>query len=747
MRMLLCFFAGLFLPTSVLLSDDPGEARQGVPVYNSPLGTRIDQSIDRARKYLYAQQNPDGSWTNGDRADADGGRTSIVLLALLSAGEPADSEVVTRALGFLRNVRSRTTYGTSLRAAALSLLPERLRRAELPFDLRWLLGAQINRGADRGLYTYGDRIEGNGDYSNSQYGVLGVWYAADAGLEVPAAFWRDTEAAWRRGQRADGSFGYTPTSSRGYASMTAAGAATLAITEEFLHVQRASDLNRLRPNQPLEDALHWLGENLAADANTGRGNQWVHYMLFGVERVGEATGFTRFGDKQWFEMGAEYLLRDQLPDGSWNGSCGPHADTAYALLFLARGQAPVAVQKLQWGWRWNNRPLDARRISRHIRTTFERLVNWQVLSIDSPLDEWRQSPILYIASDRLFEPTDEQKQKLRAYVEQGGLILAVNEGGRDDFNRSVERLATELWPTYELRPLPVTSPILRGNFDATQLGSNIQSVNNGVRELLVLVRDTDISWKWHAKVDTPRPGQSPWALVGNVWLYATDAIPPARKTETTWIDAPGAVRGLPTARVARLRYQGNWNPEPAGWTRLSNLLATERVATLSVDEVAIAGGLDAARHPIAHLTGTTEFALEQAERDALKRYLDAGGQLVIDAAGGTVPFAVSAERTMSQLYPAGRLAPLPLDHPVYRAGKPGMQKLDLVGYRRKAVEAMRYINQPRLKGFTVDGRVVAILSSEDLSAGLAGYARDGIIGYTPASSTRLMTNILLHAAK
>jgi hypothetical protein len=272
-------------------------------------------------------------------------------------------------------------------------------------------------------------------------------------------------------------------------------------------------------------------------------------------------------------------------------------------------------------------------------------------------------------------------------------------------------------------------------------------VNNGVRELLVLVRDTDISWKWHAKVDTPRPGQSPWALVGNLWLYATDAIPPARKTETTWIDAPPTVRGLPTVRVARLRYQGNWNPEPAGWTRLSNLLATERVATLSVEEVAVGDGLDVARHPIAHLTGTTDFALEQAERDALKRYLDAGGQLVIDAAGGTVPFAVSAERLMSQLYPTGRLAPLPLDHPIYRAGKPGMQKLDLVGYRRKAVEAMRYINQPRLKGFTVDGRVVAILSSEDLSAGLVGYPRDGIIGYTPASSSRLMTNILLHAAR
>ena len=37
---------------------------------------------------------------------------------------------------------------------------------------------------------------------------------------------------------------------------------------------------------------------------------WLHYMLFGYERVGEASGLTRFGRRKWFDEGAGYLVRD-----------------------------------------------------------------------------------------------------------------------------------------------------------------------------------------------------------------------------------------------------------------------------------------------------------------------------------------------------------------------------------------------------------------------------------------------------
>ena len=45
---------------------------------------------------------------------------------------------------------------------------------------------------------------------------------------------------------------------------------------------------------------------------------WVHYMLFGYERVGEASGLTRFGTHKWFDEGAQFLMDIQNPDGSWS---------------------------------------------------------------------------------------------------------------------------------------------------------------------------------------------------------------------------------------------------------------------------------------------------------------------------------------------------------------------------------------------------------------------------------------------
>lgn len=744
-----CLLAPALLATLVASSPTRGsalETRGGLLVSTSDAARRVDQSIERARRFLLARQRDDGSWDNGG-GDADGGRTSLVLLALLSSGESPDSPAVQSALKHLRSITHRTTYGTSLRAAALSLLPERLRKLELQSDLRWLLKAMIEKPPDRGMFTYGQPIAGGGDFSNSQYGVLGVWYAAEAGLEVPTTFWRDVDAAWKRAQLVDGSWGYTSSSTRGYASMTAAAAATLAITEE--HLLPSVDLARPRLNQELDRAVAWLGEHFAVDHNAGLdspahagrgGATWLHYLLFGYERVGEITGLTRFGAHRWFERGAEQLARTQRIDGAWNAGLGPDVDAAYALLFLARGAAPVALQKLQFDGRWNNRPLDARRMSRWLRRTFERLVNWQVVSVDAPLDEWREAPILYIASDRALRLTDAHKSRLRDYVEQGGLVLAVNEGPRDDFARSVRALVGELFPPYELRNLPPTHPLLAGNFDGRAFPGRVQAVSNGVRELLVLVSSGDVSARWHGNQAGLRGADNPFSLVGNLWYHVTEGDQVLRKLERSWIERDPAARPQRLLSLARLKFQGNWNPEPAGWTRLSNLLANEGVLDLRVEVAAIDEALLPARFPVAHLAGAGDFALEPDERRELKRYLEQGGLLVCDAAGGSTDAAVSIERMLAQLYPDAPLTIAAPDEPLLRG-------IDAVGYRRGATDRLRLGTAPRLKVLRIDGQVRALVSSEDLSGGLVGYPRDRIVGYTPASAVRVVRQVLLNASE
>src|SRR4029079_8191155 len=111
---------------------------------------------------------------------------------------------------------------------------------------------------------------------------------------------------------------------------------------------------------------------------------------------------------KWYDDGADYLVRTQQADGSWVGNDPGEINAAYALLFLSRGRAPVAIQKLQFDGRWNTRARDASAFTQFMRRATERHVNWQVVSIDSSAADLRESPLLYIASDRGLEPTDEQ---------------------------------------------------------------------------------------------------------------------------------------------------------------------------------------------------------------------------------------------------------------------------------------------------------------------------------------------------
>ena len=81
---------------------------------------------------------------------------------------------------------------------------------------------------------------------------------------------------------------------------------------------------------------------------------------------------------------------------------------------------------------------------------------------------------------------------------------------------------------------------------------------------------------------------------------------------------------------------------------------------------------------------------------------------------------------------------LPPRHPLYRMeDKP----ID-VEYRTFARQKIGAIKGPQLRGVTINGRLAIIYSREDLSVGLVGQSVDGIVGYDPATATRLMANIL-----
>ena len=122
-----------------------------------------------------------------------------------------------------------------------------------------------------------------------------------------------------------------------------------------------------------------------------RGNWWG-YALYGVERVGLASGFKQFGRHDWYRELAEDAVIQQGANGSWGSGV---VDTSYALLFLARGRHPILMNKLRFDRRgdaavqyWSNRPRDLSNAARFAARQLERPINWQVVSVDNPWTDW-----------------------------------------------------------------------------------------------------------------------------------------------------------------------------------------------------------------------------------------------------------------------------------------------------------------------------------------------------------------------
>ncbi len=763
---------------------------------------QIQRAIDRGRAFLFAQQK-DGNWElvqARDPAESSaysvkngqwGGRTALVTLALLACGVDANDPHIQRAVAFLRKAEIKGHYALGLRAQVWGLLPPEpwTREAELA-DMQ-MLSRGILTGRDAGpaagIYGYAaGRPVDEADHSVSQFAVLGMWALAQAGVEIPTAYWQLVDQAWHRHQLASGAWGYRvafpprpkpvdpkatvdprkppaklePTVIPPTVSMTAAGAATLFITQEYL--QLVPKCNGNIDDPAIDAGLRYLGEHLT-ELVAGR----EYYTLFGISRVGLASGYKYLGATDWFKWGSDKACRDQAANGGWtlyeteNENDTGVPSTSFALLFLARGRAPIMMNKLRYDvtagtgkkakavpGTWDQRPRDVANLSRWVGRQIESQLNWQVVTLDQSANDLHDAPILYLAGSKAPKLSDADVARLRTYVEDGGLVLGHADCASADFAKGFRALGEQMFPTCKFRPLEMTSPILSNElFPATSWKSgkpSVEALSNGARELMVLLPTGDPARQWQGQVFRSAKTDVPGQLMIDLFLYAVDKEGLRRRGET-YLVARNQKHGKatpPAIRVARLKYAGNWDPEPGGWRRLSNVLHNDGSAELTTEPVA---GPIAKSFAVASLTiCAADAKLTDAERSAIRDYVNGGGTLLVDVAGGRGLYRTAAEAEIARIFPdAPRDLPvIPADSPVYTGGKAPVGPVDFRRFQRPGNGHV-----PLVRGYTLNGRVAVLYSPEDLSTGLVGEPVDGVDGYVPASATAVAGHLLLYAAR
>jgi hypothetical protein len=743
-----------------------------------PVGTLMTRSqsiaraIQAAKGYVYARQK-DGNWDRPQRGEEPkrnakglidamghahasqwGGLSALATYALLASGDKPEEPHVANAVNWLATAEIDGTYAVACRALVWSQMPARRRGEFLEYAKRDRDLLLTNRRTDprfAGMFHYTSQGLGF-DHSNSQFGVLGLWAAEQCGAEVDTRLWKEFETAWTRTQGKDGGWGYSPLTveaDRPTPSMTAAGVATLFIATDHLYGNVGVDCRGNVPHKAIDAGMRWIGDHYDQTFN---GN-WPLYTLYGMERIGLASGYKYFGTVDWYKDGVDYLLRTQQGDGSWGNGL---ADTCFGILFLVRGRAPVVMNKLEYAIdthgdapkpaNWHERPRDCANLVRWMGRQMERELAWQIVNLKGPVEDLHDSPILFVSGNQMLSFTKDQEQKLTDFVHQGGLIVGHADCGQAAFSESFKRLGTRLFSPHEFRNLPKDHLINTILFDHTKWKNppQVLGLSNGARELMLLIANGDPGRYWQNGVYAGR--EASHELMANVYLYVSEKKELRNRGESHVVIADPAVAANATIKLARLEYGGNWDPEPGGWRRLAAVMHNEGRVDLAVETVTLGEGkLAGSGIKLAHLTGTGKFTLRDEQRRELKAFLDADGTLIADACGGSGEAATAIESELAAIFPGTKPAILKPDHPIY--GRLGASSGE-IALRPFAAKLLAAKSGPRLRGIDVGGRTAVIFSPEDLSAALVGQGVEGIIGYTPASATALVKSILLwHASR
>lgn len=513
---------------------------------------QVDDMLHKAVDYLYSRQTDD-NWEQSPtrRQSGDtvvttqwGGLTSLAVYALLSAGENPQNPRLAPAIEFLKTADIQGIYALGLRSQIWNLLPQQpqVRAAAMRDGRLIFISTKKKPPAAKGFYDYLPNSGPRYDHSASQYGVLGMWAAAQAGYEVPLDYWRTVDAGWKADQHESGGWAYAagppPSADACTQTMTAAGVATLFITQDYLSAIAGAQCKGNISNDAIDRGLSWMGEHFALPTDNDQSAIPWPYLLYGVERIGAAGGHKYFGKLDWYRLGTDYLLERQHADGSWTCQFDPLIETSFCILFLSRGRAPVAINKLAYNLfnedhpreaHWNQRPRDIANLTRWIGRQIERPLNWQIVNLNVTAADLHDAPILYISGNQKLDFSPQDRQTLKNYLQTGGLILANADCADVRFADSFQQLGQSLFPGHTFRELPPDHPLYRAQFhrDRWKIKPSVLALNDGDRELMILLPAADPARYWQTQ--SVGAHEELWQLPANLYLYSVHHRIPTAK--------------------------------------------------------------------------------------------------------------------------------------------------------------------------------------------------------------------------
>jgi hypothetical protein len=776
---------GLAIVTTLATTLGPAPAqRRG----EEPTPERVNNAIDKAVSYLKAQQR-NGNWEHRGIAHYPGGVSCLTLLSLLEAGVDPRDKVVQDGIRYIRNLQSNDTYVVALQTMVLSKAFPKDDQVLIKKNVDWLLAKAHRVNGLMAGWGYPEKIAGRSDNSNTQYAVLALWFASQAGVRVEPKIWNEIRDYYVASQLKSGGWSYFGINEGDERlTMTSAGVCGLLIADMELardKAQRDKQMNQSgcgeNPrNEPLERGLARLGQQFTIDWPG-----WRYYHMYGIERAGRLSGLRFFSNNRllvneghdWYRAGARFLLNNQRIEGYWADTSNdgqPVIATSFAVLFLCKGRTPVLFHKLMHGLPPNQRKYvgDWNRARNDIRnlTEFCSLnvfkkggrpvpLTWQIFDAskqpvsDDVVKDLLQAPIAYFNGTQRPEFTNGEQIVLQRFVEQGGFLVAEALQGKHEFAEGFRQLARKLWPEHELRPIEEGHAIWSAAYPVPPGSFKLEGIDFGCKLSVILIHD-DLACFWegnqHEGLLTQKSVQA-FCMGANLVAYATGLEPPdykLAKKELTTNKEDQIVRGA--LHVAQINYGGpDWQPAPRAMRNvMEHVNKTHNIDVILQTKPLTLRDPNLTNHKFLYMHGRREFTVSPEEQKLLRQHLEGGGLLLADACCGSESFDKSFGEFVGATF--GRpLVEIPPDDPFFE----GRYGKEIKSVQCRTERGKDYQNMtPQLRGLRLDptnptSPWMVIYSKYDLGCALQKHQSTACLGHNYESALDLAAQAVLYALK
>jgi len=367
-----------------------------------------------------------------------------------------------------------------------------------------------------------------------------------------------------------------------------------------------------------------------------------------------------------------------------------------------------------------------------------------------------QYPIYYYTGSEDFTLSEQEVERLREFVRNGGTIWGDTCFGDPDFFNAFVREMSRVLPGRHFRRLSMKHPLFHCYYDIYQVQHTdevsdapngepvMYGLDVGCRTAIILGRhDMSCGWDGHVR-------KGAWSVLPNdarkigvnmiCYALATYQLGLYQSQAKVYYEEEQRARG--DFVFAQARVGDNWDTQHNAIANLLKAVATKTTTEVKFERKPVLLTSDELQqYPFLYLTGHYDFTLSDAEIAALRRFIRSGGFLLASACCGREEFDRAFRREIARVLPHETLAPLPAGHPVYSI----FYQIDGVDYNDYVYGLGEVPPELPLEGINIGGVTPVIYSPYGIGGGWRGgdhpFARD----VAHEDALRLGVNIVLYS--